>query len=1079
MRKWIWPALGLAGVLLFLVLGPITMPDAQIDLNVTRQESLELSRQFLTERGFDLEGYESGVSFASHGDAVVYMQRTYALQEANQLARTYSLWHWQVRWYQPGEQVEYLVTVDTAEARVLGFERRGLPEEAPGARLLPAEAQAAAESFLRAHRFNPADWQLVGSTSVEHPNRTDHQFSWQHRESAGEAVLKLDATLQGDEWGSWHSGLLVPEQFKRDHNRQSSLGNALATISAALMFFLWVLAVVLAIRIAKRSAWHLGLWGGALMAVVATAAAVNSFSLLKSHMPAALPPGMLWVLLPVAALLTAVIAGAQILFPGTAGQALLQEMGRDGAPHFSRLRQGGLLTPGFAAAAVRGLCLAGLLLGLDTLFYYIGRTYMGVWVPAGPKYSEILATPAPWLYPLMISIMAAFSEEYTFRFFGMAVVKRWLRWTPLAFLLPAVVWAFAHSNYPIFPVWTRGIELTLMGLIFAWVFWKYDIETAIIAHYTYDALLVGWPLLRSGNAYYILSGAIVTLLALVPAAMGWFAARRGRATAVEPGAAPEADEAMAAPAAAAGPAPRAVDLGGAWLDRALVALRTRPLAWGAAGVAGLVLAATLSMSGGPGLTAGYAVGEAEAERIARTYLSEHGFDVSAHRAARALRPAPFLDYLNDVAREQVESLAATYDAARWRIRLYRPGDPVTYDIHVDPVSGAVRSMTRHLPRDYAGGRLTPEEARVAAEAFLRDRGLADPAMILTEAVDSSRDQRADHAFVWESSDPRLPEGGRIRREVRIQGDEVGGFQSAYIHVPESWERAREQKAFKLVAWAMLAVLSALGGVVMAIIYLVRRQAQWRPVVIITLGGAAFTLLSTLKGWPALGMNQDTTAVELFHLASMAISFLFGPLFTGFGLALLWVIGQVAGRYQHEEMDPRQTAMAALGVAGLSLALQTGIMAAGATWVTPPAALPDLSGGWLLPLGLFQLALGALAIELFFRHWLLPLLSRWGRSRLLGLLLQALAVGALSALSLQPGWQVQGLAGLAANGLLFGLAYLAGGLPLAVGARLIAGLFTAGLPLIGIGIPAVAVTGWLAIGLSLLLPLLVWFRGRTV
>jgi hypothetical protein len=38
--------------------------------------------------------------------------------------------------------------------------------------------------------------------------------------------------------------------------------------------------------------------------------------------------------------------------------------------------------------------------------------------------------------------------------------------TFLALLLPAMIWAFGHSTYPVFPVYFRGIKLTIAGLIF-------------------------------------------------------------------------------------------------------------------------------------------------------------------------------------------------------------------------------------------------------------------------------------------------------------------------------------------------------------------------------------------------------------------------------------------------------------------------------------------------------------------------------------------------------------------------------------------------------------------------------------
>ena len=49
---------------------------------------------------------------------------------------------------------------------------------------------------------------------------------------------------------------------------------------------------------------------------------------------------------------------------------------------------------------------------------------------------------------------------------GPANVRSAASISPARFLIPAAIWAFGHSNYPVFPVYVRGIELTIGGLLF-------------------------------------------------------------------------------------------------------------------------------------------------------------------------------------------------------------------------------------------------------------------------------------------------------------------------------------------------------------------------------------------------------------------------------------------------------------------------------------------------------------------------------------------------------------------------------------------------------------------------------------
>jgi hypothetical protein len=81
------------------------------------------------------------------------------------------------------------------------------------------------------------------------------------------------------------------------------------------------------------------------------------------------------------------------------------------------------------------------------------------------------------------------------------------------------VWGFAHANYPVFPNYVRGVELTIGGVMFGLVFLRYGIVACMVAHFVINAVQAGMPLLSSGNLYYAVSGVIVMGLALVPAGL--------------------------------------------------------------------------------------------------------------------------------------------------------------------------------------------------------------------------------------------------------------------------------------------------------------------------------------------------------------------------------------------------------------------------------------------------------------------------------------------------------------------------------------------------------------------------------
>ena len=66
-------------------------------------------------------------------------------------------------------------------------------------------------------------------------------------------------------------------------------------------------------------------------------------------------------------------------------------------------------------------------------------------------------------------------------------------------------------------------------MIFGIGFLQFGLLACIVAHFVIDAVLIGLPLLTSGNTTYLASGIAVMGIALIPAALGLLG--RGRSSA--------------------------------------------------------------------------------------------------------------------------------------------------------------------------------------------------------------------------------------------------------------------------------------------------------------------------------------------------------------------------------------------------------------------------------------------------------------------------------------------------------------------------------------------------------------------
>lgn len=518
MEALLWMGVAVAGMAVFLLFGPRTFPASGIDLRVTRDEAEQIAAGYLHARGFDLDGYRSAVLFETDVSASVYLQRELGLEEADALAAGgVPLYWWSVRWFRPLETKEYRVAV-LPGGQVAGFERR-IGETEEGASLEREEALAIAEQLLRERHPEPSAWKEVEARAERRDRRVDHTFTWEKEGfEAGEARLRVTVVVQGSEPGEYREYVKVPEDFERfyalEHSRSglaAIIAGFLVTLVLAIAAFVWFLR---AYREGQLS-WRLAGSAAVLVLALSAVALVNQLPALPYRYETQIPYGVFIGTMVTLMAVFALAFGLWILLSGGAGEFLAQRHYPGTLDTMHDLIHG-RFTRKLAVSSMRGYALAFGLLGYVTVFYWIGQACFGFWVPAEAPHVSAMNTRAPFLYPLLVGVAAAVSEEFAYRLFAIAFFRQFLRNTFIILLIPAVIWAFAHGSYGISPVYARGIELTIAGLVFGYCFIRHDLWTVIIAHYVFDAFIVGLPLLKSSSAYYQLSGLAVILLGLVP-----------------------------------------------------------------------------------------------------------------------------------------------------------------------------------------------------------------------------------------------------------------------------------------------------------------------------------------------------------------------------------------------------------------------------------------------------------------------------------------------------------------------------------------------------------------------------------
>lgn len=528
---------GAVGLSAFLALYDHAFPQASVPLRVTRDEARVRAVAFLEERGTHLEGFREASAYGGSTLALVFLQRTLGLEDASRWAREeVPVWSWRFRWFRPLEKEEWRVEVGL-DGTVVEYHHL-VDDAAAGANLPQDSALILAEALLRERGLDLPRWERVEASTQRRENRTDHRFTWEKGGSAiewkrtdpeaGTGAVRLTVQVLGDQIGEYEHFLKVPEEFRREMERTTSVGLALAVVTLVLTVALAVVAMGLGIARSRADGvrWRPAVALALFVSLLLLAQQATAWPVLEFSYPTALAWSAYVGVAVGGALLLAVAYGVFVLLGTASGESLCREILPQSLAAFSTLMSGRLRDAAVGAASLRGYGLGFAFLGYLTVFYVVAQRFVGAWLPAEGPYSEIFNLYLPFLTPLTIGLVAAISEEAIYRLFGISLVKRYLKSTLVALLIPAVIWAFAHSTYPVFPVYLRGIELTIGGLVFGLAFLRLGLVTCIAAHYVVDAVLLGMPLLASGTAAYRVSGVVVMGFALLPAIVALAARRR-------------------------------------------------------------------------------------------------------------------------------------------------------------------------------------------------------------------------------------------------------------------------------------------------------------------------------------------------------------------------------------------------------------------------------------------------------------------------------------------------------------------------------------------------------------------------
>jgi hypothetical protein len=405
--------------------------------------------------------------------------------------------------------------------------------------------------------------------------------------------------------------------------------------------------------------------------------------------------------------------------------------------------------------------------------------------------------------------------------------------------------------YPNQPYWIRGVEVGLVGIVAGLLMDRFGLLPLLIWHYTIDAVYTAVPLLKSHNEYYIVSGAIASLIFLVPllAAIAMYIRNRGFI--------PDDDLTNATLPVAPPPAPVEDVKTTIELPPAIPVTRNRVIACVVALAAAGVLFVLRPPS--PQDAVDYRITAKEAKGIAADHVNRLSVGPSVRgktdQRKRIATPTEGFRYWDEQSgREEggspggFDDVAATYlvrsgmsvrdlirvfreriEAGTFMVRFFTPGVKEEVFVEVDPRTRRVIGYHKYQDEAARGAQLERDAALAIARGAFATYGLDANAFELREPLSFAQPNRRDWLFHFQEKTPLVASGYR-RVTVRVAGSEITQFNKT-IKVPESVHReASEQTLLNVILFALQLVgMIALLGLVIAGLVLATREhgLPWR------------------------------------------------------------------------------------------------------------------------------------------------------------------------------------------------------------------------------------------------------------
>ncbi|HEX7150655.1 MAG TPA: CPBP family intramembrane glutamic endopeptidase [Thermoanaerobaculia bacterium] len=855
-RDWIFIAvctlLAVAALAVIDRYSDAAFPEASIDFKLDRTDSGKVAEELLRTQSLSTAGMKHAAVFDSDTRGRIFLERSLGLEAANRIMRRdVHLWAWHHRWFKPLQEEE--LSVDVApDGAIIGFNHR-IPEARAISTPSVDAAKRIAEQFLTRAGVRLDEWQLVSQSERKLPQRTQRIFTWDAKHvRPANAPYRTTVTIDGNLVTAYSQAIDVPDAWLREYSELRSKNGAAGQVDT--IFMIVTILAALVVFIVRRRDLKLSFIAliGIVTVFLVMANMINQWPAQLANYDTRDSWGSFLGQFALAIIVQTLGSAMFLVVVCGAGEVLYRERlpKQLAIPRLWSRRALG--SKQLFRALILGYALVPLFIAYQVIFYVVAQKF-GAWSPAQVPYDDMLNSALPWATVLFAGFFPAFSEEFLSRAFSIPFFQRFLRSRITAIVIAGFIWGFGHSTYPNQPFYIRGIEVGIAGVILGFLMDRYGLLALLVWHYTVDAVYTALLLFRSGNAYYVTSGAISSLIFAIPlfVAIGLYLRNKGFV--------PD-DDLLNETLPTTPPAPRVA-------ESTTIASLPAPIRVTPARVvacASLIALAIAAMFVRPKTiddSVDYRIDKQQAKRIATQHLVKLGEQPPSNIVA--VPRAGFRSWASNAGSEEggnatsFDDVAATHvgaakvgDVALWGVRLYTPQQKREYVLDIDARTGRVTGYHKYQEQANGGARLEQAAAAAIATRAFATYGVDASRFVLQEALQFQQPNRRDWLLHFQERMPFGPDAYR-RVSVRVQGDAVTQF-APHVKIPESVYREVDTRTFLTIVLYVVKVAGIIALLALAVtgFIVVARHGRtpWKRALRWTLLLAILPILGAVSRW---------------------------------------------------------------------------------------------------------------------------------------------------------------------------------------------------------------------------------------